>query len=140
MVYDKFTILLVDDDVDDAELILYTLRKINGLSVIHINDGQQALSYLLENQNPKPDLVLLDLKMPKVDGIQILKQLKANPEKSRIPIVALISSKEGRKYVESQGVVADSYLMKPVECKNFIEVVAALGLPSFTINHPYQSN
>jgi two-component system response regulator len=129
-----YKILLVEDDIDDAEMTMYTLRKLNTLVIQHIDDGAEALQYLLAD-NPEPYLVLLDLKMPKVDGIQILRTLKANAAKNHIPIVALISSREGKKFVESFGVNADSYLTKPVDPQNFLLCLAEIGLKGRNYAH-----
>jgi two-component system response regulator len=130
----SYKILLVEDDIDDAEMTMYTLRKLDTLVIQHIDDGAEALQYLLAD-NPEPYLVLLDLKMPKVDGIQILRTLKANAAKKHIPIVALISSREGKKFVESCGVNADSYLTKPVDPQNFLLCLAEIGLKARNYAH-----
>jgi two-component system response regulator len=129
-----YRILLVEDDIDDAEMTMYTLRKLNTLTIHHIDDGADALKYLLED-NPEPYLVLLDLKMPKVDGIQILRTLKSNAAKKHIPIVALISSREGKKFVESFGLKADSYLTKPVDPQSFLLCLAEIGLNNLNFAH-----
>jgi two-component system, response regulator len=136
MEYGKLKILLVDDDEDDAELILHSLRKFNDLKLMHIDDGVDAMRYLLEDRGDKPDLILLDLKMPKVDGIQILRKMKSDPSRKYIPIVALISSKEGQKYVESHGLCADAYLMKPVESKTFQDIRSSLGFSDSLLQSP----
>jgi two-component system, response regulator len=128
MEYSNYTILLIDDDLDDAEMTMYSLRKISGLDFLHIDDGVEASRYLLDERNPEPTLILLDLKMPKVDGIQILRKLKSNPEKKHIPVIALISSKDGKHYLESFGIKADSYLIKPVDCKCFLMSLTDIGL------------
>jgi two-component system, response regulator len=128
MEYGKFKILLVDDDVDDAEMTMYTLRKLSSLNLHYIDDGQTALEYLFSDHNPEPSLILLDLKMPKVDGVQILRRLKADERKKQIPVVVLISSKEGKRYLESFNVQADSYLIKPVNCSNFLICLTEIGL------------
>lgn len=120
-------ILLVEDDNDDAEMTLYSLRKLN-LNLLHIDDGAKALQYLFENKLPEPKIILLDLKMPRVDGIQILRKLKSDPDKKHIPVVALISSQEGIKYVESCGLCANAYLTKPIDCQKFLSVVSQVGL------------
>src|SRR5688572_1331879 len=112
-----FEILLIEDDADDAELTIHALKKYNLVNpILHIDDGEKALDFLFGSQ-PKPTLILLDLKMPRVDGIQILRKLKSDPERHDIPVVALLSSKEGKNYVESFNVKADAYMIKPVDYK-----------------------
>lgn len=122
------TILLVEDDAEDAEMAMYYLSKLNGVHFVHLDDGDCALNYLFDQNNPVPAMVLLDLKMPKVDGIEVLKKLKAHPALKEVPVIALLSGKEGRKYVESFEIKADGYLVKPIDCKNFISVVTEIGL------------
>ena len=103
--------------------------------IIHIDDGEKALDFLFSPQ-PDPSLVLLDLKMPKVDGIQILRSLRADPGKRHIPVIALISSKEGRNYLESFGVRADAYMIKPIDAKQFSAAVAHIGIRSVILDNP----
>ena len=123
-------ILLIEDDAEDAELTIHALRKHNlAYPILHIDDGEKALDYLFGEAQP-PALILLDLKMPKVDGIQILRRLKADPERKNIPVVALISSKEGKNYLESFGLVADDYMIKPVDYKQFFTAVGNIGISS----------
>lgn len=123
-----FQILLIEDDADDAELTIHALKKQTAsIDIYHIDDGEKALDFLFGDE-PDPSLILLDLKMPRVDGIQILRRLKDDLDKRKIPVVALISSKQGRTYVESFGLNADAYMMKPVDFKQFSEVVDLIGL------------
>jgi two-component system, response regulator len=122
------TILLIEDDADDAEMTLYMLGKLNGFHFIHIDDGVKALEYLFSARTTLPSLILLDLKMPKVDGIEILGKVKAHATLRNIPVIALISSKDGIRYVESFQVRADGYLIKPIDCNNFIGVLSEIGL------------
>ena len=133
MIAGKNTLLLIEDDPDDAEMILYSLTKLNQYNFFHIDDGAEALRFLFSSGNPQPLLILLDLKMPKVDGIEILKRLKEDPEKKHIPVVALISSKDGRRYVESFEVKADGYLQKPVECQAFLSILAEIGISQMSV-------
>ncbi|MEX2231558.1 MAG: response regulator [Cyclobacteriaceae bacterium] len=126
-------ILLIEDDVDDAELTILALKKYNLVNPIrHIDDGEKALDFLFGPQ-PKPTLILLDLKMPRVDGIQILRKLKSDPERQDIPVVALISSKEGKNYLESFNVKADAYIIKPVDFKQFCTAVSDIGISSMIL-------
>jgi two-component system response regulator len=124
----KYNILLVEDDVDDAEMIMYTLRKLDNVSIVHIDDGVEALQYLFEGKAPQPSLILLDIRMPKVDGIQILRRLKADFQLRSIPVAMMISSHEGKSYVQSFGLNPDAYVSKPVDCKSVLEVMAGAGL------------
>ncbi len=126
----KAPILLIEDDADDAELTFYALRKRRiAAPIVHINDGEKALAYLFGTQ-PRPVLVLLDLKMPRVDGLDILQRLKEDPSKRSIPVVALISFLGGKNYVEASGVQADGYIVKPVDFKQFSATIDQLGLRS----------
>jgi len=132
----RFEILLIEDDADDAELTIHTLKKHHLVNPIHhIDDGEKALDFLF-GPDKKPSLILLDLKMPRVDGIQILRKLKSDPDKQGIPVVALISSKEGKSYVESFNVKADAYMIKPVDYKQFWAAVSAIGLTSMIVTSP----
>ncbi len=129
-------LLLIEDDADDAELTIFTLRKYNLANpIVHIDDGEKALDFLF-GSHENPTLILLDLKMPRVDGIQILKKLKSDPAKKDIPVIALISSKEGRNYLESFGVKADSYIIKPVDYKQFFKAVSDMGIRSMILTAP----
>ncbi|MGC1241187.1 MAG: response regulator [Chryseosolibacter sp.] len=124
----RFEILLIEDDADDAELTLLALRKQNLVApILHIDDGEKALDFLFGPEQD-PMLILLDLKMPRVDGIQILHKLKNDPDKKDIPVVALLSSREGKSYVESFDIKADGYMIKPVDHKQFSSVVSAIGI------------
>lgn len=123
-----FNILLIEDDADDAELTIHALKKHNLVTpILHIDDGEEALEYLFGPQQ-KPSLILLDLKMPRVDGIQILRKLKGDREKQHIPVVALISSREGKNYLESFDIKADAYMIKPVDHAQFSAALSQLGL------------
>jgi two-component system, response regulator len=122
-------ILLVEDDPDDAEMAIYALKKNNLVSnLIHIDDGAKALEYLLDDAIPLPAAILLDLKMPRVDGIEILRILKNDAVRKQIPVIALISSKEGRSYLESYKLKADAYLTKPINSQNFLTALAEVGV------------
>lgn len=126
----RFEILLIEDDADDAELTLLALKKHDlVIPILHIDDGEKALDFLFGPEG-HPMLILLDLKMPRVDGIQILHKLKNDPEKKGIPVVALLSSREGKHYVESFDVKADGYMIKPVDYKQFRAVVSDMGISS----------
>ena len=130
----RHEILLIDDDAEDAELTIFALRKSHLANpIVHIDDGEKALEFLF-GVHESPTLILLDLKMPRVDGIQILRKLKSDPEKKQIPVIAMLSSKEGRRYLESFDVKADSYIIKPVDHKQFLTAVAELGINSMILD------
>lgn len=132
----RFEILLIEDDADDAELTILALKKHNLVNPIHhIDDGEKAMDFLF-GTGQNPSLILLDLKMPRVDGIQILRKLKSDPERQDIPVVALLSSKEGKSYLESFDVKADAYMIKPVDQKQFWSVVSEIGLTSMIVSEP----
>ena len=134
-----FEILLIEDDADDAELTIHALKKYHLANPItHIDDGERALEYLF-GEVQQPTLILLDLKMPRVDGIQILRKLKDDPQKKNIPVVALLSSKEGKGYVESFDVKADVYMIKPVDYKQFCAAVSAMGMSSVILTAPTEN-
>lgn len=127
-------ILLVEDNRLDVELTLDAFRNARVANVIHVcTGGQEALDYLFgrgefadRSRNPLPDIVLLDLKMPGVDGFEVLRQAKAAPEIRRIPIVVLTSSAEDGDRVLSYDSGANSYLVKPVSFDGFLEVVGKI--------------
>ena len=130
-------ILLIDDDRDDAELTIHTLKKNHIVNhLLYLDDGERALEFLYSNSGPAPRLILLDLRMPKVDGIQILRRLKADPERKIIPVIVLIASREGKNYVESQGVQADAYIVKPVDFKKFLSAISEIGLSWKILDSP----
>jgi two-component system response regulator len=118
----KKIVLLIEDDMDDAEMIIYSLRNLEDIQIIHIDDSVRAMQYLFEDGHPHPLLILLDIKMPKVDGIQILRRLKADAEMRNIPVAMMISSKEGKDYVQSFHLIPDAYISKPVDEKSFLSV------------------
>jgi two-component system response regulator len=135
-------ILLVEDNDNDVELTLHALRKENLANSIHVaRDGEEALQFLFCNgdfayrsfEHP-PRLVLLDLKLPKVDGIEVLKRLKEDARTKAIPVVILTSSKEERDLVKSYGPGVNSYIQKPVDFEQFRETVKNVGLYWLVIN------
>lgn len=135
-------ILLVEDNNDDVDLTLHALRKENLANHIHVaRDGEEALEFLFCNgahvqrsfERP-PKLVLLDLKLPKVDGMEVLRRLKDDPRTRTIPVVILTSSKEERDLVTGYGLGANSYIQKPVDFEQFRETVKSVGLYWLLIN------
>ena len=131
-------VLLIEDNPDDAELTIRVLKKHNlANNLVHLQDGEEALEFLFaEGNNNIPKLILLDLKMPKVDGIEVLKKLKNNEQKKVIPVVILTSSKEERDIIESYHLGVNAYVVKPVEFDKFVEAVAKLGLFWLILNQP----
>lgn len=130
-------ILLVEDNENDAELTIRSLKKNNLANhLLHLQDGEEAIEYLFNKANNNPKLILLDLKMPKVDGLEVLKRLKGDPEKKTIPVVVLTSSKEERDIIESYHLGVNAYIVKPVEFNKFIDAVSQVGLFWLVLNQP----
>ena len=137
-------ILLVEDNMDDAELTIHTLRKKNlANQLIHLSDGEQALDFLFgtgefngRDTKIKPRLILLDLKMPKIDGMQVLEKVKLNAVTKEIPVVVLTSSKEDPDLKKCYELGANSYIVKPVDFQSFTEAVSELGMYWMLLNHP----
>lgn len=129
-------ILLVEDNLDDAGLTIRALKKYNlANNLLHLKDGEEALNYLYDpNINSMPKLILLDLKMPKVDGLDVLKKLKSDEDKKSIPIVVLTSSKEEQDLVKSYKLGVNAYVVKPVQFDSFMKAVADLGLFWMVLN------
>jgi two-component system, response regulator len=129
-------ILLVEDNPADAELTLRALRKNNLANHIHLaRDGEEALDFLFcrgaygdRQPGGGPDLILLDLKLPKVDGLEVLHELKGDARTRPIPVVILTSSKEERDLVSSYRLGVNSYIQKPVNFAEFQDVVRQLGM------------
>lgn len=135
-------IILVEDSLEDANLIMRSLKKHNlGNSIIHLKDGAEALNFIFAEGEytsrkieDKPKLILLDLKMPKVDGLEVLRALKADPRTKTIPIVIMTSSHEDRDLIESYELGVNSYVVKPVSFENFAQAVAELGMYWLMVN------
>jgi CheY-like chemotaxis protein len=122
-------ILLAEDNAEDAEMTLRALKRNNLANKVRwVKDGAEALEYLTAGNARPPKLVLLDIKMPKVDGIEVLRRLKADPATQRIPVVVMTSSNEERDVFESYRLGVNSYIVKPVQFDAFMETVAKIGL------------
>lgn len=139
---DSVEILLVEDNPNDEELTLYALKKNNITNHIQVvRDGAEALEYLFctdayahRQINDPPKVVLLDLKLPKVDGLEVLEKVKSDARTRAIPVVMLTSSQEERDIVESYQLGVNSYIVKPVDFEQFIEAVRKLGLYWMLLN------
>ncbi len=137
-------ILLVEDNQDDVELTLHALRKEKLANHIHVaRDGEEALEFLFcdgtftgRSLERPPRLILLDLKLPKVDGMEVLRKLKADPRTKTIPVVIMTASKEERDLVKGYGLGANSYIQKPVDFDQFRETVKIVGMYWLLINQP----
>jgi two-component system response regulator len=135
-------ILLVEDNLNDAELSLYALKKFKIASQIHhARDGAEALEYLFGTETVKPRLpiqnprlILLDLKLPKVDGLEVLKKIKENEITRTIPVVILTSSREERDIIESYNLGVNSYIVKPIDFEQFTEAIRDVGLYWLLLN------
>ena len=128
-------ILLVEDNPEDAEMTMRALRKRNLANYLHwVKDGEEALEYLFctgryagRDVRSPPRLVLLDIKMPKVDGIEVLRRVKSS-ELKQVPVVVMTSSNEERDVLESYRLGVNSYIVKPVQFDAFLDTVAKIGL------------
>ncbi len=141
---DAVDILLVEDNPHDVELTLRALKKHNLANSVHVvKDGAEALEFVfgtgaytdrdIENG---PKVILLDLKLPKVDGLEVLRKIKSDERTKIIPVVVLTSSQEESDIVESYKLGANSYMVKPVDFDKFIESVSELGLYWLLLNKP----
>jgi two-component system, response regulator len=141
MITHAVEILLVEDDPVDLQLTRNELEKDGNIRIEVARDGEEALDYLFcrgafaarSLSNP-PKLVLLDLKLPKIDGLQVLREIKSRPETRAIPVVALTSSKEERDLVESYWLGVNSYLQKPFDFEKFREIIRSIGVYWGTLN------
>jgi len=138
-------VLLVEDSEDDLELTLRAFKRASFTNLIHVaRDGEQGLDFLFCRGNyadrefkDAPRLVLLDLKLPKVDGLEVLKQIKSDPRTKSIPVVMLTSSREQSDLIESQRLGVNSYIVKPVSFDAFNEAIRQLGFYWLLLNeHP----
>jgi len=134
-------ILLVEDNPDDVELTLHALKKNNIVNPVKIvRDGQEAIDYLFYKGNYQvgdhdlPNVILLDLKLPKVDGIEVLKMLKGDRKTKLIPVVVLTSSKEESDLLKSYDLGVNSYIRKPVDFDQFVETVRQIGFYWMLLN------
>ena len=137
-------ILLVEDSQDDLEMTLRALRKANLANHVEIaRDGVEALDFIFcqgahagRNVEQRPKVVLLDLKLPRVDGMEVLRRMKGDPRTKMIPVVVLTSSKEQKDVVESYHLGVNSYIVKPVNFEGFAAAVQELGFYWMLLNQP----
>ncbi len=137
-------ILLVEDNPDDVDLTLRALKRNNIVNeVVLAGDGVEALDYLFgtgaytgRDTSATPRVVLLDLKLPKIDGLEVLRRLRSDERTKLLPIVVLTSSKEQQDLVESYSLGANSYVRKPVDFNQFVEAIRQLGLYWLVLNEP----
>ena len=134
-------ILLVEDNATDAELTIRALRKNNlANKLVWVKDGAQALDFIFREgeyanrPDANPKLILLDIKLPKVDGIEVLRRIKSDQRTKTVPVVMVTSSAEERDIVESYKLGVNSYLVKPVDFGQFIDVISQAGLYWAVIN------
>lgn len=135
-------ILIVEDNPNDAEMALRALKKNNvSNKVLVVNDGEEALDYIFRKgkyvdrtKDSCPRIILLDLKLPKVDGLEVLKEVKGNPDTKMIPVIVLTSSKEESDIIESYKLGVNSYIVKPVDFDKFVEAVRDLGFYWLLLN------
>lgn len=138
----KVEILLVEDNPSDEELTMRALKKYKlSNNIFVVRDGSEALDYIFgtgkysgRDSNNHPKVILLDLKLPKVDGLEVLRRVKADPKTKHIPVVVLTSSSEERDVVESYHLGANSYIVKPVDFKQFTESIRELGMYWLLLN------
>jgi len=137
-------ILLVEDNPRDAEITLRALKKQNLANKVHVaKDGAEALDFIFSrgayahgDKNHVPKVVLLDLKLPKVSGLEVLRAIKGDAQARTIPVVVLTSSQEEKDMIESYQLGVNSYIVKPVDFDKFVEAVGQLGLYWLIINKP----
>ncbi len=136
-------ILLVEDNPNDVELTLHALRREKLANRIHVaRDGEEALDFLFQSAQATlpPKLVLLDLKLPKVDGIEVLRRIRSDPRTKPLPVVILTASREEKDMVNGYKLGANSYIQKPVDFDAFREVIRHLGLYWLVVNQPPPPN
>ncbi len=142
--FSQVEILLVEDNIHDAEMTIRALKKVNlANNLIHVRDGEEALDFVFAQGkfagreiSRLPKVILLDIKMPKVDGIEVLRQLKTRDSSKIIPVVIMTSSKEEQDIINSYQLGVNSYIVKPVDFEGFAKAVSQLGLYWLLTNQP----
>ena len=139
-------ILLVEDNINDAELAIRELKKHNMTNnLVHLSDGEEALEFIfatgkhhgIRSIDTPPKLVLLDIQMPKVNGIEVLEKIKSDPRTKKIPVVILTSSKENPDIQKCYDLGANSYIVKPVNFEAFADAIKNLGFYWLLLNQPH---
>lgn len=141
---DEKTILLVEDNPDDETLTIRAMKKNNfSNEIVVARDGKEALdlffgngTYFSKEMNRLPTVIILDLKLPKVDGLEVLQRLRSDARTELIPVVVLTSSNEEQDILKSYGLGANSYIRKPVDFTKFVEVASSIGLYWLVMNEP----
>jgi CheY-like chemotaxis protein len=132
-------ILLVEDNANDAELTLRALKQRNLANKVRVcRDGAEAMDFFSDGAGPVPKVILLDLKLPKVDGLEVLRRLKQDDRTRAIPVVVLTSSREEPDIERAYALGANSYIVKPVDFEAFARAVSEVGLYWLLLNHPPQ--
>jgi two-component system response regulator len=140
-------VLLVEDNVHDAEMTIRSLKKVNlANNLVHVKDGEEALEFVFAQGKfadrdvvNTPKVILLDIKMPKVDGIEVLRRIKAHEATRCIPVVIMTSSKEEQDIIDSYELGVNSYVVKPVDFEGFAKAVSQLGMYWLLTNQPLLS-
>jgi len=144
--YNEVEILIVEDNPNDAEMALRALKK-NKLAnnVLIVEDGEEALNFIFargkfsdREKNNRPKIILLDLKLPKVNGLEVLKEIKSNEQTKIIPVIVMTSSKQETDLIESYRLGVNSYIVKPVDFDKFVDAVRDLGLYWLLLNQQPQ--
>ena len=145
MIHNSVEVLLVEDNINDAELTIRELKKHNlANNLIHVKDGEEALAFIfatgkyegLRDMQHPPKVVLLDIQMPKVNGIEVLRKIKSDPNTKSTPIVMLTSSKEDPDIQKCYELGANSYIVKPVNFEGFAQAIKNLGFYWLLMNQP----
>ncbi len=140
----EIELLIVEDDPNDLELTLIALRKNNLANKVHVaRDGAEALDFLFcrgpyegRSFEEAPKVVFLDLKLPKVSGLEVLREMKGDPRTRPVPVVVMTSSREQRDMVEGYELGVNSYIQKPIDFEHFQQVIRDLGYYWLVVNHP----
>lgn len=141
---DQVEVLLVEDNIHDAEMTIRSLKKVNlANNLVHVKDGEEALDFIFaqgkfagRDMGSAPKVILLDIKMPKVDGIEVLRRIKSHESTRTIPVVIMTSSKEEQDIISSYQLGVNSYVVKPVDFEGFAKAVSQLGLYWLLTNQP----
>ena len=140
----KVDIILVEDNPHEAMLAIRSLKKHHlANNLIHLDDGEQAMNFIFSEGDyssninpPSPKLILLDINLPKINGLDILRRVKADPRTQKIPIVLLTSSREESDIMESYKLGANSYIVKPVDFNSFSQAIQEMGMYWLVLNEP----